>query len=81
MATTLQKWGNSLGIRVPKTIAEQLHLTPGTTVEFDTTAGVLTVRPIRRQRKPKLSVLLSQFKPRHRHGELHPDAPRGGELV
>jgi len=81
MATTLQKWGNSLGIRVPKTIAEQLHLTTGTTVEFETTAGVLTIRPIRRRRKPKLSALLSEFKPRHRQGELHTDGPRGAELL
>ncbi len=26
MATTVQKWGNSLGIRVPKAIAEQTNL-------------------------------------------------------
>src|SRR5438552_479582 len=31
---TVQKWGNSLGIRVPKSIAEQVDLRDGTEIEF-----------------------------------------------
>ncbi|MBM4222244.1 MAG: AbrB/MazE/SpoVT family DNA-binding domain-containing protein [Gammaproteobacteria bacterium] len=30
----VNKWGNSLGIRVPKPIAEQLGIEKGSTVEF-----------------------------------------------
>jgi antitoxin MazE len=84
MPTTVQKWGNSLGIRVPKAVAEQVDLANGTEVEFDTTGGVLTIRPARRRRgrrRPTLAALLKQFKPRHRHGELHSDARRGRELL
>jgi antitoxin MazE len=82
MSTTLQKWGNSLGIRVPKSIAEQLDFSAGTKVEFDTTGGVLTIRPEKvRRRKYKLSELLKQMKPRHRHGELFRDGPVGRELI
>ncbi len=82
MSTTLQKWGNSLGIRVPKAIAEQLNLTTGTEVEFDTSGGVLTIRPRRRRpRKYKLAEMLKQMKPRHRHGELFRDGPVGRELI
>ena len=33
MATKIQKWGNSLGVRIPKALAEQLGLTAGTRVE------------------------------------------------
>ena len=50
MSTTVQKWGNSLGIRVPKAIAEQLHLEQGSKIEFETSNGVLTVRPVRPRR-------------------------------
>ncbi len=81
MPTTVQRWGNSLGIRVPKAIAEQVNLSTGTEVEFDTTGGVLTVRPTRGRRRLKLADLLARMKPRHRHGELHKDRPRGREIV
>lgn len=84
MATTVQKWGNSLGLRIPKALAEQVNLTDGTEVELKAADGVLTVRPARqrrRRRKYKLVDLLAQLKPRHRHGELHPGGPRGRERI
>jgi antitoxin MazE len=83
MATTVQKWGNSLGIRIPKSVAEQVDLATGTEVEFDTSNGVLTIRPARRRRrsKYKLSDLLAKMKTSHRHGELFKDGPRGREIL
>ena len=35
MHSQVQKWGNSLGIRIPKTIAQKLHLHSGSHVELD----------------------------------------------
>jgi antitoxin MazE len=82
MSSTLQKWGNSLGIRIPKGIAEQVNLKTGTQVDFDTTDGVLTIRPTSKPRKrPKLAELLKKMKPRHRHGELDRSNPVGRELI
>ena len=63
MPTTVQKWGNSLGIRIPPSIAERVNLHIGTEVEFDTAGGVLTVRP-RRRRKYTLAGLLAKAKGR-----------------
>lgn len=80
MSTTLRKWGNSLGIRLPKAIAEQLKLTSGTEVEFDTGGGVLTIRPIR-PRKYKLADLLDHARGPSPHRQLMNDAPRGRELL
>jgi antitoxin MazE len=80
MATTMQKWGNSLGIRVPKAVADQLDLKSGTEVEFDTAGGVLTIRP-KRRRKHTLASLLAQVKGPNPHKELMNDAPRGRELL
>jgi antitoxin MazE len=79
MATTVQKWGNSLGIRVPKAVAEQVKLRRGTEIEFDTSGGVLIVRP--RRRKYTLAQLLSQCRGRNPHGEWRNDAPRGREII
>ena len=35
MHSQVQKWGNSLGIRIPKTIAQKLRLHSGSQVELD----------------------------------------------
>lgn len=80
MATTVQKWGNSLGIRIPKGVAEQVNLRTGTEVEFDTSGGVLTVRP-RRRRKYTLAQLLSKAKGPSPHKDIDRDAPAGRELL
>jgi len=80
MATTLQKWGNSLGVRVPKGVADQLDLKSGTEVEFDTAGGVLTIRP-KRRRKHTLAGLLAKAKGPSPHRALMNDAPRGRELL
>jgi antitoxin component of MazEF toxin-antitoxin module len=43
---------------------------------------VLTIRPARRRRsRYKLSQLLAKMKPRHRHGEMFKDGPRGREIL
>jgi antitoxin MazE len=34
MKTTLQKWGNSLGLRIPKALAQQAAVEPGSVVEL-----------------------------------------------
>lgn len=81
MPAVVQKWGNSLGIRIPKAIAEQANLSNGSEVEFDTSGGELTIRPTRRRRRVKLADLLAQMKPRHRHGEIRADKPVGRELI
>jgi antitoxin MazE len=80
MATTLQKWGNSLGIRVPKSVAEQFDLKSGTEVEFDTSGDALTIRP-KRKRKHKLASLLARAKGPSPHRALMKDGPRGRELL
>jgi antitoxin MazE len=80
MPTTVQKWGNSLGIRVPKGVAEQVNFREGTEVEFDTSGGVLTIRP-RRRRKYTLAGLLAKAKGRSPHRGLDRGGPVGRELV
>lgn len=77
---TVQKWGNSLGIRVPKAVADQVRLRKGTQVEFDTSGGLLTIRP-KRRRRYTLSGLLAASKGRRAHRELDRDNPVGREIL
>ena len=45
MRITVARWGNSLGIRVPKVIAEALRLSEGSGVEIEQIDGAFVVRP------------------------------------
>jgi antitoxin MazE len=45
MKTNLAKWGNSLAVRLPKDVTEELHLTEGSAVEIKVEAGGLMLRP------------------------------------
>lgn len=45
MRTKVQKWGNSLAVRIPKTFAEEVGLTDDTAVEMRLVKGGLLVEP------------------------------------
>ena len=56
------KWGNSLGIRLPKTIAELLHLRPKDKVSCAIENGKLILEPLRPVKKYALEELLAKVK-------------------
>jgi antitoxin component of MazEF toxin-antitoxin module len=70
MTSTIQMWGNTRAVRIPKTLAEELSLEPGTTVELSKVGGQLVVRPVRTRPKYKLSDLLAQCKGKNPSREL-----------
>ena len=44
MPTKIQKWGNSLGVRLPKKIAERLQLAEGSEVIVDDAEQTIVIR-------------------------------------
>ena len=68
MQTRIQKWGNSLGLRIPRSFAAEVQVEEGSTVDLSVEDGRLLVRPLR-VRKYALSVLLRKVSPRNLHGE------------
>jgi antitoxin MazE len=44
----LQKWGNSLGVRVPKGFADQLGLSEGAEIDVAIQDGAIVIRPARK---------------------------------
>ena len=58
---TVRKWGNSLGLRLPKSFATQHEITDGTTVEIDE-LKVVGARP-RRSRYKLKDVLKNYVRP------------------
>lgn len=64
----IQKWGNSLAVRIPADFAAQLEVVDGDEVELMVRNGELVVRPVREQ-KVSLRELLKNCKPSQLHGE------------
>jgi len=77
MRTYIQKWGNSLALRIPVQFSRHLHLEPGSTVDISLTDDHLLIRP----EKATLKQLLAQVTPENLHGEVfEDDAPKGHEI-
>ena len=47
MQTRVQKWGNSLGVRIPRGLAEQIGFGAGSEVSLSARDGELVVKPVR----------------------------------
>ena len=69
MQTKIQKWGNSLGLRIPRSFGAEAHVKEGSAVDLSVDNGSLLVRPLR-TRTYALSTLLKKVKPRNLHGEV-----------
>ena len=49
MKTRVQKWGNSLALRIPKAFATEAGLRANDTVELSVVEGVLVIQPVASQ--------------------------------
>ena len=59
MRTTIAKWGNSTAVRLPKAVADELHLIPGQQVEITVKDGEARLTPVHR-RAVTLAALLAE---------------------
>ncbi len=73
------KWGNSLAVRIPKTVAKQVHLHEGDSVLIEVAEGRIKLRPV--TGIPTLEELVAQITPENRHGETNWGPARGKEIV
>jgi antitoxin MazE len=75
----VSKWGNSLGLRVPREVAARAGLREGTRVEIEGFAdGRIVITPSRR--RFTLEELLAGMTPGREH-PLEDDGPAGEELL
>ena len=78
MHTKIQKWGNSLGLRIPKSFAAEAQVEAGSTVDLTVEDGELVIKPIRR-RKYSLRELLKAVNSKNIHREVETGEPVGVE--
>jgi antitoxin MazE len=67
--TTIQKWGNSYAVRIPKKAINKLNLRAGNTVTIHESAhnGTLSIVPVKLH-KHTLAEMLSRITDENRHG-------------
>jgi antitoxin MazE len=66
--TRVQKWGNSLAVRIPKPFAEGAGLRTSSEVEISLEKGELRLSPVRR--RWDLRQMLSRVTKRNLHAEV-----------
>ncbi len=78
MVTRILKWGNSLGLRIPKSFAKELDIEPNSEVDITVRDGRLIVRPLPRPAYA-LEKLLSDVAEDNLHDEVDFGEPAGRE--
>jgi antitoxin MazE len=76
MNARVQKWGNSLALRIPKIYADQIGLSSNSPVEIFLEGNRLVIEPARR---PTLDILLDGVTPDNIHTETDWGKPVGKE--
>jgi antitoxin MazE len=76
--TKVQRWGNSLAVRIPKSFAEEVGLVDGSPVDLRLVDGGLLVEPAS-ARPPSLDELLDEVTESNLHGEVDTGSPQGSE--
>jgi antitoxin MazE len=78
MRARIQKWGNSLAMRIPKTMTSELGLRDGSEVELTLTGDGLRIR-LAPPGPYTLSELLDKVTPENLPGEWDAGGQTGGE--
>jgi len=75
MEIEIKKWGNSLGVRIPKMMAKGLKITEGTIVNIEDINGKIIISP----GKNTLQNILNQINAENIHSEMDFGRPEGKE--
>jgi len=79
MRVQVTRWGNSLGIRIPKDIAAEVGLTEGSRVDIETDRDQIVITPARP--RYKLEELLGGVTPEAMRAAFDWGVDRGREAV
>jgi antitoxin MazE len=79
MRVSIQKWGNSLAVRIPKPVAVESKLGHGSVVDLSLLRGRVVLKPVT-GKKYTLEQLLAGVKKENLHEEVDTGKPVGREL-
>jgi antitoxin MazE len=78
MRTRVKKWGNSLGLRIPKTFADEINLKENSSIEMMMQEGTLLITPVT-EHEWTLEELLAGVTDENRHHEWETGPAEGEE--
>jgi antitoxin MazE len=76
MKARIQKWGNSLAVRIPKNLAEETGITNESLIEITVVDGEIRISP---SSEYNLDDLLAQITDENKYGEIDTGAAQGNE--
>jgi antitoxin MazE len=79
MQTKIQKWGNSLAIRIPKSFALDINLKQDELVDLSIDESKIVITPMG-GKKYSLEELLKGVSENNLHGEIDTGSPIGKEI-
>lgn len=79
METKIQKWGNSLGVRLPKALAQKQSLKEGARVVVTESKKGLSIEVVK-ETKETFDSLVNQITPENRHDPADWGEPIGREV-
>ena len=79
MRTKIVKWGNSLGLRIPKSFAEEVMVGEGSVVDLSMEDGNLVIK-VTKPEEVDLEDLLEGITDENIHGEVDTGDSVGGEI-
>ena len=80
MQIQIQKWGNSLGLRIPKSFAKEIQIAQGTLVDISLEDGKIVITPSNKP-KYKLEELLAGVNKNNIHREVRTGSIVGKETI
>ncbi len=78
METHVKKWGNSLALRIPRPLAQEIGLEENSSVRVLVKEGKLVIVPVAKHHYT-LDALLAEVTPQNLHGEVDTGDAVGGE--
>lgn len=79
MKARVQKWGNSLALRIPRALALEVGLSTESSIEMTLVEGKLVIVPLA-DTAPTLEELVREITPENRHDEISWGAVVGREV-
>ena len=77
MAVTVRKWGNSLGVRIPKNILDSLHIISGSKLDITVVEQEIIIK----NHRSELDILLDSMNDSNRHDEIFKEGDKRGNEI
>ncbi len=80
MTTTIQKWGNSQGIRIPKMLLDSVNWSENEQIEIKVDNGKLIIEKTKDRKRKNIKELFKNYKRNYEPEKIDWGEPKGEEI-